>query len=106
MPDSSPANMSPELEQRAQGGADELLDVVLELQQDAPGDDSADALREQFSHTKAPVAEAISQLGGTVTDEAWINATMRARVPVRALKALADLDAVRAMDVPHRITPD
>jgi hypothetical protein len=106
MPD-QPTIINPELERRAQGeDAEKLLDVIVELHQDPDEEQSATQLRESFSRAKEPVSDAIAQLGGAVTGEAWINHTLRARVPAQSLESLSDLDAVRALDVPHEITPD
>jgi hypothetical protein len=106
MPD-QPTIINPELERRAQGeDADKLLDVIVELRQDPDQEQSATHLRESFSRAKEPVSDAISRLGGAITGEAWINHTLRARVPAYSLESLSDLDSVRALDVPHEITPD
>ena len=97
--------VTPELQARA-GDADELLDIIVELHDRNGGEQSVTALREAFSHTAAPVVERISNLGGEVTGEAWINQTVRARVPAQRVYELADLEEVSAPDVPHAIEPD
>jgi hypothetical protein len=61
---------------------------------------SADALREAFRQAATPVAEAINNLGGEVTGEAWINQTLRARLPAKSVGRLSDVDEVRAVAVP------
>jgi hypothetical protein len=103
----SPTIINPELERRAHTeSGDELLDVVVELYQDPNDGQSADQMRESFSRSKEPVGQTIAELGGSVTGEAWINHTLRARVPAHGLTKLSNLDSVRALDVPRRIVPD
>ena len=99
--------INPELEQLARNEDDDkLLDVVVELHESRSDEPSAAQMRESFSRVKEPVAEVVSELGGAVVDEAWINHTLRVQVPVRALTQLSHLDTVRALDVPHRLTED
>src|SRR3954451_16829657 len=93
----------PDLERKARSGAgDELLDVIVELHQDPAAEPSAAQMRESFSQTKKPVEDVISELGGTVTGDAWINYTLRAKVPAGGLAKLSGRAEVRALDVPHR----
>lgn len=102
-----PPIIHPALERRASSeAADNLLDVVVELYQDPSQEATADAMRESFRQAKKAVADTIAALGGRVVDEAWINSTLRVRVPASALKQLSDLDTVRALDVPHDLIPD
>jgi hypothetical protein len=101
------AKISPALESRLGAEDDDLLDVVVELERAAPeGSPSVPKLREAFERDAAPVSGAISSLGGEVTDQAWLNRTLRAKVPASAVSALADHDAVALLDVPHRLTPE
>jgi hypothetical protein len=103
----SRTGLSPDLVQTvaAQKG-DELLDVVVELHPDDADAASIAGARDSFERAKQPVAELISQVGGSVTGEAWINHTLRASVPANALQVLSGLDQVDAVDVPHPITPE
>lgn len=99
--------ITPELESRARSEDGEaLLDVIVELEPPAPERVSAAELKVAFRQAADPVAEAIAGLGGEVEGEAWINSTLRARVPVASLGDLSDLEAVAALDVPHQLTPD
>jgi hypothetical protein len=83
-----------------------LLDVVVEL----AGDDSeaADmtAAKAAFARAAEPVTEVISASGGLVLEGAWLNYTLRARVPARAISEVAGADGVSALDVPHRLEAD
>jgi hypothetical protein len=101
--------ITPALESRI--GADQsdgLLDVIIELESDAPNDapPSVPKLREAFEQAAQPVGEVVTRLGGEVTDLTWLNRTLRAKVPAAGVHELSGLDGIAALDVPHRITPD
>jgi hypothetical protein len=99
--------VTPELEQLAGSQeAEDLLDIVVELVQVPAAAQSVEQLRQSFGSMRAPVDKTISELGGTVTDEAWINHTLRARIPARGLRELSQLATVRALDVPHKLEAD
>lgn len=99
--------LSPALEARAaeSPAPDELIDVVVELEPVADASD-AGALRAAFDRSAAPVLDAIRAAGGEVLGQAWINQTVRARVPAERLEDVAGLAPVMVVDVPHRIEPD
>jgi hypothetical protein len=80
--------------------------VIVELEPPSPERVSADELKVAFRQVADPVAEAIAGLGGEVKGEAWINSTLRARVPAASLGDLSELEPVAALDVPHQLTPD
>lgn len=97
--------------ERCPGG--ELLDVVVELHPAAGTHEGAASraervsrAREAFQREAAPVESTIQALGGEVLGTAWINQTLRARVPAEALPRLASLDAVTALDLPHALERD
>jgi len=106
------AKLRSELSTRlAQADADDVLDVVLELN---PQAESAAATprsrseeiafrKETFSHDVAPIEEAINESGGEVVSQAWINQTVLARVPARGVEQLSELDNVAVLDVPHTL---
>ena len=98
-----------------QASAADVLEIVLELH--APGDLEATALprsraeqidlkKGAFGRAVAPVEEAIQSVGGEVTGTAWINQTLRARVPAEGVSQLSDLDVVAALDTPNIIRPE
>lgn len=100
------AKITPELESRAESEADDaLLDVIVELAGPAQRA-TVDETKAAFRENAEPVAQAITGLGGEVQGEAWINSTLKARIPARGLRDLSNIEAVAALDVPHRITPD
>lgn len=101
------AKITPELESRAESKADDaLLDVIVELAGPPAQRATVDAAKAAFRETAEPVAQAITGLGGEVQGEAWINSTLKARIPALGLRDLSNIEAVAALDVPHRITPD
>ena len=90
---------------------DQLLDVVVELAgaDDAPpGDRGAKIahLRRTFEAHATPLEELIRSLGGEVVANAWLNRTIHARVPARAVDELARSGSVAALDKPRRLQPD
>jgi hypothetical protein len=95
--------------------ASEYVDLILELcSQPAPpqmasfgsrGEKIA-AQKEAFSRNAAPVESLVLQLGGEITGRAWINRTMRARVPIQSVGRLSEIDNVAALDLPRSIEPD
>lgn len=104
---------SSELGKRANAAAEhELLDVVVELTPPASGAQETGHLsraekiaakKSAFRETAKPLADLIVSRGGQVTDEAWLNNTLRAKVPVRCLTALGAADVVSALDVAAKI---
>lgn len=92
----------------------EMIDVVVELDHG-----SVDTLKkleqhksrieqiafrkESFARTSSPVEDAISEVGGEVIDKAWINYTLRAKLPARGLQRISELDEVDALDSPQEL---
>jgi hypothetical protein len=97
-----------------EGGVDGLLEIVVELAGPAApaavgrGDRRAamEAMKEGFRAVAAPVEQAIRSSGGEVTGRAWINNTLRARVPARSLPRIVEQEAVTAVDVPRPLEPE
>ena len=90
---SSKLTASLESELRAKD-ADELIDIVMELAP-AKATISVDkrekiaTLKAAFDRVSQPIVEAVQKLGGEVTGRGWINRTLRARVPAKALDRVA-----------------
>ena len=88
--------------------ADELIDIIMEL---APAEattsvdkrEKVAALKAAFDRVSQPIVEAVQQLGGEVTGRGWINRTLRARVPAKALGLLSTSDAIESVDAPHKL---
>jgi hypothetical protein len=94
--------------------SDDTLDVVLELAQpdaspEARGDRGPNRA-ERIAHQKASfeaaaeqVKAVVRQAGGSVEGEAWINCTIKARIPTRAIERLQEVEAIIVIDLPHRL---
>jgi hypothetical protein len=104
-------------EQLRKAGASDLLDIILELHPQAesaataaPGNGSRSekiaAKKEAFTRSVASVEEAIRKAGGEITGLAWINQTVRARVPAERIRELSEHDKIAALDIPHLIKSD
>jgi hypothetical protein len=109
------AKLKPDLTTRlAQAAAEDVLDVVVEM--DAQTEPAAAApqsrseqitlRKEKFDHDVVPVEEAIHEAGGEVVGRAWINQTVRARVPAQGVEQLSEHEKVAALDVPRRLEAD
>jgi hypothetical protein len=84
----------------------ELVDVIVELRPAGHDTPSAAAARASFEHDAEPVVSTIAQLGGEVTGRAWLNRTLRARVPPGRLAELSDHTQISTLDIPRAIRPD
>jgi hypothetical protein len=103
------------LSQARNAGPGELLDVVVELSPSSaePGVSKASSRAEEIAERKeafnrdAVEAErVVREVGGEVTGRAWINRTLRCRVPVAGLERLSQLASVAVLDVPETIRPE
>lgn len=87
------------------GPADERIDVLLELDPPPlsaePGD--WEGRRAAFARFAEPVEQAVRDAGGEVAGIAWINATMRVRIPTQAVQPLAQHPRVLRLDVPTQL---
>jgi hypothetical protein len=89
------------------------LEVVVELHEPHPGvaigagrAEQMAARKSAFSKHAEAVAGQIRSLGGEVTGEAWINGTMRARLPKEMVSALSEVPQVKTLDIPRPIQAD
>lgn len=88
---------------------DSLIDVVVELESGfrdslTIGGDrrlAMEQLRERFDELAEPVARVITSSGGELLGAAWINGTLRARVPVSSIPEISDEESVATVDIPH-----
>jgi hypothetical protein len=102
------------LEQLEKPDADEMLDVVIELRSpDTPQTKAAQsraekiaAMKQNFLQDVEPVEEAVRSVGGELTGQAWINRTVRARVPTVGVRKLSEQDQIAKVDVPHALERD
>lgn len=107
------AKITPALAERLRGCAPASpVDVVVEMCPAPPPAPSLSrgervhAIRESFEAAVAPVADAVTALGGTVTAAVWLNQTLLVRVPADAVGKLDAIDAVQRIDVPHPVEKD
>jgi hypothetical protein len=82
---------------------DAVLDVIVELAPEATKVRTVPERREAFEKAVEPVHDAIVRCGGEVVGSAWLNRTVRAKVPAVKVSALGDLHEVATLDIPHRI---
>jgi hypothetical protein len=103
----SPDNITPDLAAEvAAADSSNLLDVVVELDEDLEEAADMAAAKAAFERAAVPVAEVISGSGGEVLEGAWINHTLRARVPAGAVSDVAGAEGVSVVDVPHKLEPE
>ena len=84
------------------------MDVVVELtesDQRLPlnSAERMNTLRQSFGEQAKSIRGAIQRLGGEITHEAWINSTIAARLPLKALDELSRETCVRRIDVPRKL---
>ena len=96
-----------------QTGEEGLVDLIVELADPPATKTDTDerthqiaARKEAFSKHAEPVAEQIRRMGGEVTDQAWINSSMRARVSKKMIAALSEAPQVKRLDLPRAIKAD
>jgi hypothetical protein len=107
--------VTPDLASRIEeADEDGLLDVIVEL--DAPDPQAPpeqsdrraamEAVKLGFLAAAEPVEKTIISAGGEVTGAAWINRTLRARIPARSIARLSEESTVTAVDVPRAVEPE
>src|SRR5688500_3082540 len=111
-------------EQLAKAPSSELVDVVVELRPEAESSASAGAgaarsapakasraeliaaKKAAFERSLAGVEEAVRKAGGQITERAWINQTVRARVPAAGVKELCRHHSVAAVGAATRLSAE
>jgi hypothetical protein len=95
----------------------EMLDIIVELDQEAsreilsqtkalPRQERISALQKSFDQNSKSIETAITKAGGEVMGKAWINQTLKARVPVESVKEISEHEEVAAVDIPQQIEAD
>jgi hypothetical protein len=88
------------------------IEVIIELTRidteamrdaDTPRNAKIATMKDAFQKELQPVQEAILDAGGDVVDCAWINQTVKARIPAANIYTLVNLDAVTAIDLPRKL---
>ena len=104
----SPPKISASLADRLANGPEGNVELIVELQPIPPTQIGAGAreeyiatLREAFEREAAPVEAAIQEAGGEVLAGAWLNQTLKVRVPAEKVADLAAIDEVVLLDLPR-----
>lgn len=106
------SEFAPELvEKLIKAAPTDKLDVIIELTRSpasASGSrqDRVAAAKASFQEALDAVSTTIADAGGTVSETAWINRTVRGSVPAGNLNKVAADDRVAAIDVPRSIEAD
>jgi len=53
-----------------------------------------------------PLVKAINEHGGDILDTLWSSHTVKARIPANSIEAIAQLDNVKNIDLPNRLSPE
>jgi hypothetical protein len=106
------AKLSPRLVAEL-GAVDESseVEVIVELQpvETPPAGSRQEriaAMKAGFERELRPVAERILQAGGQVLETAWLNQTVRSRIPAGQVPRVAEDEVVSAIDLPRKLEPD
>lgn len=98
-------------------GVGGMLDVIVELDPargqnilsnsgDLSRQERVTKLQEDFTEQSAAVISKISEAGGEVLDHAWINKTLKVRVPVEKIGDIVGETEVKAIDLPEKLHPE
>jgi hypothetical protein len=94
--------------------AEDMLEIIVELDP-ARGEqivsesgemsrqDRIAKLREDFADQSAAVTSAIEKAGGEILDQAWINKTLKVRVPVKNIDSITGEKEVTSVDLPETV---
>ena len=94
--------------------ASDFVDVIIELHPAEEDDATAAQTRteriayakEAFDRKIVPLEATIKTLGGEITGRAWINDTVRVRVPADKVNLLSGQEEIAKLDVPHSLVRD
>lgn len=109
------AKLSPKLRQRlAATPAGQAVEVVVEVGTKAgaplaPAAGRAEkitTLKKNFSASAGPIERAIESSGGEVLDRAWLNQSLKARLPREAVEPLGEREDIERVDMPAPLQPD
>ncbi|MFY9826062.1 MAG: hypothetical protein WAM82_32140 [Thermoanaerobaculia bacterium] len=107
--------LSPDLRQQLAATPEgHAVEVVVEVGRKAGAEEAASgdraqkiaAMKQSFSLSAAPIERAVESSGGTVLDRAWINQSLKVRLPREAVEALGERDDVERVDTPRSLRPD
>lgn len=63
-------------------------------------------VKQDFMKDLEPVEKLISEQGGDILGTAWLNQTVKAKIPANSLEQLAQLKQVSAIDLPNPLAAD
>ena len=104
--------LSPRLQQELDAIDDSSpVEVIVELQPlDLPKTGSRQermaAAKRRFELEVQSVVDKITEAGGQVLETAWLNQTVRSRIPAGGVPSLAEDDTVSGIDLPSRLAPE
>jgi hypothetical protein len=98
-------------------GVGDMLDVIVELDPargqdilsqsgDLSRQDRIARLQEDFTEQSAAVISKIAEAGGEILDHAWVNKTLKVRLPAESLGEIAQEAEVKAVDLPEILHPE
>ena len=100
-------------EQLTQPNTSGMLEVIIELhepeaaaQQAQSRQEKIAAMKDGFTRDVALIDDEVRRAGGEVTGHAWINRTVRARVPVHEIEQLSAHEQIAKIDLPHKLEPE
>ena len=112
MSEQGAGKLSPRLAERIDS-VDESspVEVIVELQPlDLPRTGSRQermaAAKRRFELEVQSVVDKITEAGGQVLETAWLNQTVRSRIPAGGVPSLAEDDTVSGIDLPSRLAPE
>lgn len=95
-------------------GVGDMLEIIVELDPkrgqkiisgsgEISRQDRIAKLQEDFAEQSATVVAKIAEAGGEILGQAWINKTLKVRVPVESIDLISDDEEVAAVDLPKEI---
>jgi hypothetical protein len=101
------------IEKAAEG---DMLDLIVELDpargqeilatsQGISRAERIEKLKEDFTRQTAAVVSTIAEAGGEILDQAWVNKTLKVRIPVESIAQITEEKEVAAVDIPGTIEP-
>jgi hypothetical protein len=106
--------LTDKLVQHIEKTGEDMLEIIVELDPsrgdeivsqsgDMSRQDRITKLREDFAEQSAAVASAIEKAGGEILDQAWINKTLKVRVPVKNIESITGEKEVTSVDLPETV---
>lgn len=112
------SKLSADLLQHLENSKDtEMLDIIIEVSPDENSNSLSEdskltrqeriaVRRDSFVQQSAPIETAVQEEGGEITDRAWINQTLKARIPAKAVKKISEQQNIYNLAIPRAIEKD